>query len=71
MNAADDYWVLLRGYNDRVEPLYIGRFTSLETALSVRANTAFEDEKERLEHEIVISTRQLEYLLADMKHYLI
>lgn len=71
MNAPDDYWVLLRGYNDRVEPLYIGRFTSLETALSVRANTAFEDERERLEHEIVISTRQLEYLLADMKHYLI
>lgn len=71
MNAPDDYWVLLRGYNDRVEPLYIGRFTSLETALSVRANTAFEDEKERLEHEIVISTRQLEYLLVDMKHYLI
>lgn len=71
MNAADDYWVLLRGYNDRVEPLYIGRFTSLEVALRVRANTALEDEKEHLEREIVISTRQLEYLLADMKHYLI
>lgn len=67
MNATDDYWVLLRGYNDRVEPLRIGRFTSLETALRVRADTAFEDEKEHLDQEIVISTRQLEYLLSDMK----